>query len=243
PDQWIEDAPPIRAEASRAVARSAGRARPTTTRRRRAAGSAVSAEVAKVVGGQQAARIEKRLLEAAKAYERDRVQDAWRDLRKLSEEAPAVPAVRELAGLALYRMGRWAQAATHLEAFRALTGSVEQHPVLADTYRALGRYDQVGPLWDELRRASPGPDLVTEGRIVAAGALADQGRLDDAIAVLAAAAKPTKRPKQHHLRLAYALADLYERAGEAPQARELFGRVAASDPDFVDDRARLRALR
>jgi hypothetical protein len=41
----------------------------------------------------------------------------------------------------------------------------------------------------------------------------------------------------------YALADLYERAGDAPRARELFGRVAATDPDFVDVHARLRALR
>jgi hypothetical protein len=47
----------------------------------------------------------------------------------------------------------------------------------------------------------------------------------------------------HHLRMAYALADLYERAGDLPKARELFGRVAASDEDFVDVQARLRALR
>ena len=47
----------------------------------------------------------------------------------------------------------------------------------------------------------------------------------------------------HHLRMSYALADLYERAGDLPKARDLFGRVAATDPDFVDIQARLRALR
>jgi hypothetical protein len=42
--------------------------------------------------------------------------------------------------------------------------------------------------------------------------------------------------------MAYALADLYERAGDVPQARELFSRVAASEPDFVDVQERLHAL-
>jgi thioredoxin-like negative regulator of GroEL len=188
-------------------------------------------------------RFEARLNEATDAFRRERYEDARRILRPLAEQAPGATPVRELYGLTLYRLGRWAQAKRELEAFRTQTNSVEQHPVLADCYRALGKYGEVEELWDELRAASPSAELVAEGRIVAAGALADQGSLDDAIAVLEAAAKPTKRPKQHHLRLAYALADLYERAGEAPQARELFGRVAASDPDFVDVQARLRALR
>ena len=78
---------------------------------------------------------------------------------------------------------------------------------------------------------------------MAAGSLADQGRIDDAIELLVAGIKPVKRVKAHHLRLHYALADLYERAGDLPRARELFGRVASADPEFVDVQARLRALR
>ena len=49
-----------------------------------------------------------------------------------------------------------------------------------------------------------------------------------------------KRPQEHHLRRAYALADLYERAGDVARARELFSRLAAADPDFADVRTRLR---
>jgi tetratricopeptide (TPR) repeat protein len=130
-----------------------------------------------------------------------------------------------------------------LEAYRTLTGSVDQHPVLADTFRALGRYTDVEELWDELRAASPSAELVAEGRIVAAGALADQGKLDEAIGLLNAGVKPTKRARSHHLRMAYALADLYERAGDLPRARDLFRRVADSEPDFVDVQARIHALR
>ena len=52
-----------------------------------------------------------------------------------------------------------------------------------------------------------------------------------------------KRPREHHLRQWYALADLYERAGDIPRARDLFTRVAHLDPDAFDVRDRLRALR
>jgi thioredoxin-like negative regulator of GroEL len=189
-------------------------------------------------------RVAGRLREAGDAFSRGRFEDARRILRPLAEQAPRAAPVRELYGLSLYRLGRWAQAARELEAYRALTGSAEQNPVLADCYRALGRYAEAEELWDELRAASPRAELVAEGRIVAAGALADQGRLDEAIDVLASAVnRAARKPQLHHLRMAYALADLYERAGDLPRARELFGRIAASDADFVDVDARLRALR
>jgi tetratricopeptide (TPR) repeat protein len=165
-------------------------------------------------------------------------------LAPVIKEAPDVAAVRELAGLALYRQGRWAKAARELEEFRRLSGgSVEQNPVLADSYRALGRHSEAEELWRELREASPHPALLTEGRIVAAGSLADRGDLKGAIAVLEKGPlNPKRSPADHHLRLWYALADLYERAGDAPRARELFGRVVAIDPDLADTAQRLAAL-
>jgi tetratricopeptide (TPR) repeat protein len=115
--------------------------------------------------------------------------------------------------------------------------------VLADCYRALGRHAKVVELWEDLRKASPSAALVAEGRIVYAGSLADQGQLQDAIAVLEASKPPSRRPQDHHLRVTYALADLYERAGDVPRARQLFAIVAAADPDLGDVEARLRALR
>jgi tetratricopeptide (TPR) repeat protein len=203
----------------------------------------VAAEIAQAVGERRSAKVERLLVDAARAFERDRFQDAYRIVRPLAEEAPNASAVRELAGLALYRMGRWSQAIAHLEAFARLTGSVEQHPVLADAYRALRRHAKVEALWDELRQASPGSELVTEGRIVVAGSLADRGELRKAIALLERGPMAPKRPPgPHHLRLWYALADLYERVGDAPRARELFGRVAAVDPELADTAERLSGL-
>src|SRR3546814_20943523 len=54
---------------------------------------------------------------------------------------------------------------------------------------------------------------------------------------------PAKRPREHHLRVTYALADLYERAGDVPRARQLFGIVAPNDPELGDVENRIRAMR
>ena len=149
-------------------------------------------------------------------------------LRPLRDAYPDAAAVRELLGLVQYRLGNYPAATKELLAFADLTGSVEQHPVLMDCFRAQRRYDRGRELWEELAQSSPSGALVTEGRIVLAGALADDGRLQDAIATLARRADDVKRVQPHHLRLWYALADLYERAGEIPRARELFERVRAA---------------
>ncbi|HET6833162.1 MAG TPA: tetratricopeptide repeat protein [Acidimicrobiales bacterium] len=229
--------------------------RPSPPRRRpagngagrgKSASGAASADddLRKAVPSGRLPRLEGRLREAGEAFRRERFDEARRILRPLAGQAPRAAPVRELYGLSLYRLGRWAQAVRELEAYRSLTGSTEQNPVLADCYRALGRYAEVEELWDELRAASPRAELVAEGRIVTAGALADQDRLDEAIQLLASSvSRATRKPRLHHLRMAYALADLYERAGDLPRARELFVRIAASDADFVDVDARLRALR
>ncbi|HEY8547896.1 MAG TPA: tetratricopeptide repeat protein [Acidimicrobiales bacterium] len=200
-------------------------------------------ELRNALGAARAARAQQRMKEAGEAFRRGRFEEARKILRPLAESAPRAAALRELYGLTLYRLGRWKQAIAELEAFRTLTGSVEQHPVLADCYRALRRYDEVEALWEELSAVSPSGELVAEGRIVAAGALADQGRLKEALRLLEPGVRPARKAKVHHLRVAYALADLYERAGDLPRARELFQRVATSDPEFVDVQARLAALR
>jgi tetratricopeptide (TPR) repeat protein len=200
-------------------------------------------ELAATAGTARGSKLAGRLAEASHAYERERYQEARRVLRPLAEEVPEAVAVQELYGLTLYRMGQWQQAAKHLELYRAKSGSYDQHPVLADCYRALRRYPAAERLWEELREASPSGELVAEGRIVAAGCRADQGDLRGAIEVLERTAKRVNHPGDHHLRQWYALADLYERAGDLPRARDLFGRIAANDADAFDVRQRLRALR
>jgi predicted Zn-dependent protease len=203
----------------------------------------VVAELADAAGSMRGQRLAARLADATYAYDRERFAEARRILRPLADEVPEAAAVRELYGLVLYRLGEWLPATRHLEAYRSATGSFDQHPVLADCYRALHRYGDAEALWDDLRQASPDGDLVAEGRIVAAGCRADQGDLAGAIALLERAAKRVEHPKDRHLRQWYTLGDLYERAGDLPRARELFARIVTADADAFDVRQRLRGLR
>jgi tetratricopeptide (TPR) repeat protein len=199
-------------------------------------------ELSGLVGSSRAAGLQDQLGQAAREYADERYTDARRRLRRVLEQVPDLPEARELMGLCQYRLGRWKDAVRELGRFAELTGSTEQHPVLADCYRALGRHARVAELWAELSEDSPSAELVTEGRIVAAGSLADQGDLAGAIRLLAKGFRFPKAPREYHLRRAYALADLYERAGDVPQARSLFGSLVGADPDYLDVVSRLRAL-
>ena len=194
------------------------------------------------VGDRMAAKSRRQLEEAEVAYEQEDFRKAWRALDGLSKEAPRVPEVRELAGLTLYRLARWAPAAAELEALRKLTGRTDLHPVLADCHRAQHRWDDVDELWAELQASGGSAAVLTEGRIVAAGALGDRGELTEAVRLLSNDFQLPRRAKEHHLRQAYALADLYERAGDVPRARDLFGWLMDQDEFYVDVAERLAAL-
>lgn len=196
----------------------------------------------KAMGKEKGPKALEKLGRAALEFADDRLADARRTIKPIVEDAPNVAEVRELNGLILYRLGKWKDAAKELEVFRELAGTTEQHPVLADCYRALQKWDDVDDLWDELKAASPSADLMTEGRIVAAGAMADRGDLKGAIVLLEQGWKQPKRAKDHHLSRAYALADLYERAGRTPRARDLFGWIQRQPGAFADTAARLSAL-
>lgn len=237
PDRWVDEGP-VREEAQAAI----GRAGTASARRRRRLPEEVDAEVERTAGLAWAGRVKDRLADAVHAYEGERYRDARRILEGLLERAPSSVAVRELYGLTLYRMGRWREASRELGAVELLTGSVDHHPVLADCQRALGNRDRVRELWDELRRAGASVDVVVEGRIVMAGALADGGDLRAAIQLLEQGPVNVRRPQAHHLRLWYALANLAERVGDPVRARGLFARIVAADPLFADAGDRLHAL-
>lgn len=179
---------------------------------------------------------------ATKAFQAQRFGDARKQLQPVVREAPELIDATELMGIVLYRLGRWKEAIEQLERFREMTSSTEQHPVLADCHRALGRWADVEELWRELGEVSPQAEIVTEGRIVLAGSKADRGDLRGAIATLEHGWRRPKNPRHHQLRRAYVLADLYDRGGKIVRARELFGWVARHDPDLADVAARAEGL-
>jgi len=66
-----------------------------------------------------------------------------------------------------------------------------------------------------------------------ASALADQQMYAEAIELLtrAGGTKQLRNPSFRHVRLWYALADVYDRSGDVISARELFARVVIAEPE------------
>jgi len=244
PERDLPDASDLERHAVKAVSRSRGprlRERvPLGARPQRAEDPAVVLK--RLVGSDRVKSLNRKLSDAGRAFQADRFGDARALLRPVVKEAPALADGRELMGLTLYRMGKWREAINQLEAFRELTDSTEQHPVLADCHRALGRWADVEYLWEELGEASPNSEVVTEGRIVLAGSYADQGDLAKAIKTLQVGWKLPRRPGDQHLRRAYALADFYDRIGKTAKARELFKWISGHDPHFSDVKTRVKQL-
>lgn len=243
-EEWIDEDSvqgAVRSAAERAAAR-AGADGPSSRRREPAVSPEVEGELAALLPASRTARYQERLAAAADALDRGRFGDARRMVQPVLRDVPDMAFGHELAGLASYRLGHYRKAAAELEEARRLDGSIRHHAVLADCYRAMRRYHEVETLWAELREASPDPALMAEGRIVAAGALADQGDLPGALAVMRKAMEVPKRLRDHHLRQWYVVADLLDRSGDVVKARRWFSLVAEADPGFADVTDRLRSL-
>lgn len=237
-EQWIDEGS-VRYEAAAATRRAAGG---SATRRDPEVDPAVAAEIHGALPSERARRFTERLASASAALDRERFEEARRMITPLARELPQVAAVHEVAGLACYRLGRWREAAASLELARQLHPDPTLLPVLADCYRGLRAWDDVDRVWELIKSASPPHHVMAEGRIVAAGALADRGDLAGAIKLMSSAAQTPKRVREHHLRQWYVLADLYDRAGDTIRATRWFREVASNDPDFADVRGRLAAL-
>ena len=193
--------------------------------------------------GATADRAIERLARALHAFEAHRYSESRKLIMPLLSQVVGLAIVHEVAGLSMYRLGRWQDAADQLEIARGIKpGEVVNHPVLADCYRALRRYEKVTELWESMKLLSPPAALLAEGRIVAAGALADQGELQSAVRMMTHGTSDPHKVQEHHLREWYVLADLYDRAGDVASARRLFLKIQNSDAKFADVADRLNTL-
>jgi len=209
---------------------------------RRNTNNDLQAKFRKALGASDAKKALKKLNEADSDFVQERFADAQRKINPLLKSAKNIAEIHELHGLIQYRLGKYDKAAFALERFRTLANSTERHPILMDCYRSEQRWADIAYLWSELAEVSPSAAIVTEGRIVYSGAYADQGDLKNAVKILEKGWKLPSRPKEHHLRRAYALADLYDRAGTAPKARELFRWIVQTTGTYVDAKERLKQL-
>jgi tetratricopeptide (TPR) repeat protein len=191
-------------------------------------------EINQVAHFGRARTVKDSVAEAANALDEGDYERVIEALVTAKRDAPRSPTVRELLGLAHYRLGRFRDAARELAAYRRLSGSVDQDPTFADAERALGRPDKAVEILSELPRDEVSEEVLIEALVVLAGALRELGRADDAVSALREGPVRPAQVLPHHLRLWYALADALEDADNRREARSWWDAIYAEDPEFFD---------
>ncbi|WP_234806594.1 HAD-IIA family hydrolase [Mycolicibacter nonchromogenicus] len=160
---------------------------------------------------------------------------ALRHAKAARSRSTRITAVREAVGIAAYQCGDWSQALGELRAARRMGSKSALLPLIADCERGLGRPQRAIEL-------ATGPDAellegdeADEMRIVAAGARADLGQLEQALTVLSSAPTDPDRTGSTVARLHYAHAETLVALGRENEALEWFLRAAAADTEGVTD--------
>jgi tetratricopeptide (TPR) repeat protein len=182
------------------------------------------------------------LASAVEALDRGRLAEAERAGARAKAAAPRSSAVREVLGMALYRGERYREALRELQAYRRMTGRADQNHLIADSYRALGSPEKAPPLAQEALGARIPAEVRAEAVVVAAAALADLGRFEEALTLLRRFPTRPETARPHDLRVWYVAGDVLERAGRHREAAREFKRVVDHDPDAFDAAERLASL-
>lgn len=206
---------------------------------------AVRREIERAVGPRRSRDVALALSIGAAAIDEERPDVALEVLAWAKHEAPRVGSIREAYGVALYLSEDWAAALTELQAYRRLTGRVDQNHLVADCLRALGRgVDRIAETAQELVEDMRAPaDRRAEACIVWAAALADAGDIATGRAILRRfLEQPRDGDEDHDLRVRYLAADLAERDGARDEAVGQLELIAAAQPDYLDVADRLERL-
>lgn len=146
-----------------------------------------------------------------------------------------IAAVREAVGIAAYECGDWAQALSEFRAARRMGSKSQLLPLIADCERGVGRPERA----IELARSPEAAELIgddaDELRIVAAGARADLGQLEQALAVLSSPQPDASRTGSTAARLFYAYAETLLALDRGDEGLQWFINAAAADLDGVTD--------
>ena len=183
-----------------------------------------------------------RLSRAIELLDRSDPAGAAREAEKAKRSAPRSASVREVLGLALYGQGRWQEALTELKTYKRLTGRADQNHLIADCLRGLGRPAEAVSLAEEELRSNVPNEAKAEAVIVAASALADQGRTSEALAFLGRARTRADIAEPYTLRLWYVRGDILARAGRRDEAAAEFRKIMRHDAAAFDVAERLTQL-
>ena len=150
--------------------------------------------------------------------------------------AGRVAVVRETAGYAAYRVGKFDIAIKDLKAAFRINGDVSIWPVLADCERGLGRPRKALELAGAPEAKKLAKEQAVELRIVAAGARRDLGEIDAAVVTLQTNDLNTEN-NSWAIRLRYAYADALAAAGRDDEAKKWFKKCADLDVEESTDAA------
>ncbi|WP_246117224.1 hypothetical protein [Cellulomonas composti] len=150
--------------------------------------------------------------------------------------AGRVDVVREAAGLAAYRTGRYAEALRELRTVRRLNGSSEHLAVMADCERGLGRPERAVSLAQEPEANTLTPAARLELAMVVSGARLDLDQPEAALAVLDTAEVRAAKGEEA-ARVAEARAAALTALGRADEAAAELARhgIVEHDDDAQDD--------
>jgi hypothetical protein len=155
---------------------------------------------------------------------------AWRHAVAARRRAARLGVVRETAGLAAYRAGRYADALGELRTARRINGSNVHLPVMADSERGLGRPERAL----EIAHGPEARHLDRDGRIelliVESGARTDLGEHDAAVVVLQIPELDSPQSSPALARLRYAYSEALNRAAREKEADAWRARAMADDP-------------
>jgi tetratricopeptide (TPR) repeat protein len=180
--------------------------------------------------------------DAVSLLEEERVSAAVAAAEAAKEHSPRSGAVRELLGMALYQAERFREALRALQAYRRITGRVDQNHLIADCHRALGAPEKAIEPAREALRAPIDDEARAEAAVVGASALADLSRFDEALAMIRAFRTDVRAARPFDLRLWYMAGDILERAGRRREAALEFARVVDHDASAFDAADRLASL-
>lgn len=146
-----------------------------------------------------------------------------------------IPAIREAVGIAAYHCGDWAQALAELRAARRMGSKSPLLPLIADCERGVGRPERAIELARGPEAAALTGDDADELRIVVAGARADLGQHEQALAILSSPPLDPTRTGPTAARLSYAYAEQLLAVGRGEDALQWFINAAAADVDGLTD--------
>jgi tetratricopeptide (TPR) repeat protein len=124
-----------------------------------------------------------------------------------------------------------------------MSGRADQNHIIADCLRAAGHPERAVPLAEEALAARGVPlSAKAEAVIVAASALADMGKFDEALGLLRRVKTRDDVAGSEVLRVWYVIADILQRAGRTQEAERTFRKIMRHDPAAYDVAERLAQL-